>query len=46
VVNVTRAPGQSIEPILIDGIALGVINLGFSWPKSDAAHKDAQSYTE
>jgi hypothetical protein len=31
---------------VIDGIALGVVNLGFAWPTPDAALKDAQSYIE
>jgi len=34
------------KPIVVDGIALGVINLGFAWPTQDAALKDAQSYIE
>jgi hypothetical protein len=31
------------KPIVIDGIALGVINVGFAWPTPDAALKDAQT---
>ena len=31
---------------MIDGITLGVVNLGFAWPTPDAALKDAQSYIE
>jgi hypothetical protein len=39
-------PIDRSKPIVVDGIALGVINLGFSWPTPDAAIKDAQSYIE
>jgi hypothetical protein len=34
------------KPIEIDGIALGVVNIGFAWPTPDEALKDAQSYIE
>jgi hypothetical protein len=39
-------PIDRSKPIVIDGIALGVVNVGFAWPTSDAAIKDAQSYIE
>jgi len=31
---------------MIDGVALGVVNVGFAWPTSDAALKDAMSYID
>jgi hypothetical protein len=31
------------EPVLIDGIALTSIEVGFAWPSSDAAIVDAKS---
>jgi hypothetical protein len=39
-------PIDRSKAIEIDGITLGVVNLGFAWPTPDAALKDAQSYIE
>jgi hypothetical protein len=39
-------PIDRSKPIVIDGIALGVVNLGFAWPTPDAALKEAQRYIE
>ena len=39
-------PIDRSKAIVIDGITLGVVNLGFAWPTRDAALKDAQSYIE
>jgi hypothetical protein len=34
------------KPIVIDGIALGEINVGVAWSTPDAAIKDAENYIE
>jgi hypothetical protein len=34
------------KPIVIDGVALGVINVGVAWPTSEAALRDAEKYIE
>jgi len=39
-------PVDRSKPIMIDGVALGVVNVGFAWPTSDAALKDAMSYID
>jgi hypothetical protein len=39
-------PIDRTKPIVIDGVALGVVNVGFAWPTSDAALKDAKNYIE
>ena len=39
-------PIDRSKPIVIDGVALGVVKVGIAWPTSDAALIDARSFIE